>query len=76
MKTWNDYKDHVKAVDPERAKDLEEGEKISAIVSATAAAGDTPIISRAASGRAEKPRETSPELHKKGGPLPLHFCKR
>ena len=37
MKTWNDYKVHVKAVDPDFAKDLEEVEGISAIVSAMVA---------------------------------------
>lgn len=34
MKTWNDYKEHVKAVDPVIAKDMEETEKIAAIVTA------------------------------------------
>lgn len=34
MKTWNDYKEHVKAADPEIAKDMEEIEGVSAIVSA------------------------------------------
>jgi len=34
MKTWNDYKDHVRAVDPEIAKDIDEVESTSAIVSA------------------------------------------
>lgn len=34
MRTWNDYKDHVKAVDPEIAKDIEEVENTSAIVGA------------------------------------------
>lgn len=34
MRTWNDYKEHVKAVDPEIAKDIDEIEGISAIVSA------------------------------------------
>lgn len=33
MKTWNDYKKHVKAIDSESEKDLEEAENISAIVS-------------------------------------------
>ena len=37
MKTWNDYKEHVKAVDPDFGKDLEEVEGISAIVSAMVA---------------------------------------
>lgn len=32
MKTWNDYKGHVKAVDPEIAKDIEEIEDTSANV--------------------------------------------
>lgn len=34
MKTWNDYKEHVKAVNPVIAKDLEETEEIAAIVTA------------------------------------------
>lgn len=34
MKTWNDYKEHVKSVDPEISKEMEEIENISAIVSA------------------------------------------
>ena len=34
MRTWDDYKNHVNAVDPERAKDLKETEEIAAIVSA------------------------------------------
>ena len=34
MKTWDDYKNHVNAVDPEMAKDLKGTEEIAAIVSA------------------------------------------
>lgn len=34
MRTWNDYKDHVRAVDPEIAKDIDEVENTSAIVGA------------------------------------------
>lgn len=34
MKTWNDYKEHVKAVDPVIAKDMEETEEIAVIVTA------------------------------------------
>ena len=34
MKTWNDYKEHVKAVDSVIAKDMEETEEIAAIVTA------------------------------------------
>lgn len=34
MRTWNDYKKHVKSVDPEIGKDMDEVENISAIVSA------------------------------------------
>ena len=34
MKTWNDYKDYVKAVDPESKLDIEEAENLAAIVSA------------------------------------------
>lgn len=37
MRTWNDYKEHVKSVDPEISKDMEEVESISAIVSAMVA---------------------------------------
>ena len=34
MKTWNDYKEHVKAVDPVIAIDMEETEEIASIVTA------------------------------------------
>ena len=34
MKTWNDYKEHVKAIDPESKKDMEEIESLAAIVGA------------------------------------------
>lgn len=34
MKTWDDYKNHVSAVDYEIAKDIKESEEIAAIVSA------------------------------------------
>lgn len=34
MRTWDDYKKHVNAVDPKMAKDLKETEEIAAIVSA------------------------------------------
>lgn len=34
MKTWNDYKEHVKAVDPVIAKDIEKTDEIAAIVTA------------------------------------------
>ena len=34
MRTWNDYKEHVKSVDPKIGKDMDEVENISAIVSA------------------------------------------
>ena len=34
MKTWNHYKEHVKAVDPVIAKDMEETEEIAVIVTA------------------------------------------
>ena len=34
MRTWNDYKEHVKSVDPEIGKDMDEVENNSAIVSA------------------------------------------
>lgn len=34
MRTWNDYKEHVKATDPEGKKDIEELEALASIVSA------------------------------------------
>lgn len=34
MKTWNDYKEHVKAIDPIAKTDIEESERIAAIVGA------------------------------------------
>jgi len=34
MRTWNDYKDHVKAIDPESKKDIEAAESLTAIVGA------------------------------------------
>ena len=34
MKTWNDYKKHVKSLDSESRKDIEEIESIAAIVGA------------------------------------------
>lgn len=34
MKTWNDYKDHVKAIDPESTMDIEEAENLATIVGA------------------------------------------
>lgn len=34
MKTWNDYKEHVKAVDPIASKDIKEAENIASIVGA------------------------------------------
>lgn len=33
MKTWQDYKSHVKSIDPEAKKDLEEMEAIAALIS-------------------------------------------
>ena len=33
MKTWNDYKVHVRSVDPEVARDIDEAENISTMVS-------------------------------------------
>lgn len=32
MKTWDNYKDHVKAIDPESKKDIEEAENLASIV--------------------------------------------
>ena len=34
MKNWNDYKTHVKSIDPDRKRDIEEIENIAAIVGA------------------------------------------
>ena len=34
MRTWNDYKEHVNAFDPEISKDLKEAEEVAAIVTA------------------------------------------
>lgn len=34
MRTWNNYKEHIKNADPEIARDIEEVEGISAIESA------------------------------------------
>ena len=34
MKTWNDYKEHVKAVDPIASEDIKEAENIASIVGA------------------------------------------
>lgn len=34
MKTWGDYKDHVKCVDPNGKKEIEEAENLAAIVGA------------------------------------------
>ena len=34
MRTWNDYKEHVAAADPDIAKDIREAEAMSAIVKA------------------------------------------
>ena len=34
MRTWNDYKEHVRTVDPEISKDMEEVEALSQIVKA------------------------------------------
>ena len=34
MRDWNDYKDHINAVDPEIAKDIKETEEVAAIISA------------------------------------------
>ncbi|BAL83662.1 putative Xre family transcriptional regulator [Selenomonas ruminantium subsp. lactilytica TAM6421] len=33
MRTWNDYKDHVKAIDPVAKKDIENIEELTTIVS-------------------------------------------
>ena len=34
MKTWTEYKEHVKNVDPDLSKDIHETEEIAAVVSA------------------------------------------
>lgn len=33
MKTWNDYKEYVKKIDPQAASDIKEAEEAAAIVS-------------------------------------------
>ena len=37
MKTWTDYKEHVKSIDPEAKKDIEEAEDLASIVGAVTA---------------------------------------
>ena len=39
MKTWNDYKEYVRTVDPETAKDIKETEEVAAIVTAMLSSG-------------------------------------
>ena len=34
MRTWNEYKDYVKSIDPESKKDMEEVEELASIVGA------------------------------------------
>ena len=34
MKTWNDYKEHVRVIDSETAKDIDEVENVSSVISA------------------------------------------
>lgn len=34
MKTWNDYKEHIKATDPASKQDIEEAEALASIVGA------------------------------------------
>lgn len=34
MRYWNDYKNHINAVDPVIAKDIKETEEVAAIISA------------------------------------------
>ena len=34
MRTWNDYKEYIKSIDPEANKDIEEMEALSSIVGA------------------------------------------
>ena len=34
MKTWNDYKEHVRVIDPETTKDIDEVENVSSVISA------------------------------------------
>lgn len=33
MKTWNDYKEHIRIIDSEIAKDIDEVENVSSIIS-------------------------------------------
>ena len=37
MKSWNDYKKYVKAIDPEAKQDIEQAEELAAIVGAVTA---------------------------------------
>ncbi len=46
MRTWNDYKEHVKATDPEGKRTMEEVETLSAIVKAITEQRDAKGISQ------------------------------
>ena len=46
MRTWNDYKEHVKATDPEGKRTVEEVETLSAIVKAITEQRDAKGISQ------------------------------
>ena len=61
MKTWNDYKDYVKAADPEAKQDLEEVEALSQIVSAMVAQRHTLGLSQRDVARIES-FKTTPNL--------------
>lgn len=52
MRTWNDYKEHVAAVDPDIAKDIREAEAMSAIVKAMVEQRNAMGLSQREIGRA------------------------
>lgn len=46
MKTWNDYKQHVRETDPEIAEDLDEAEEYAAIITTIIQRHNEPELSR------------------------------
>ena len=69
MRTWNDYKVHVEAVDPEMAKDIREAEAMSAIVKAM-------VEQRNALGLSQRLRRASLEPWRLGLGLGLGLRER
>ena len=55
MKTWNDYKEHVKHTDPARGRDIADMEEQAAIISAI-------IEQRNALGLSQRDLQTTPNL--------------